>query len=114
MSVPAPVAPGRARVRDLFLHLLGVVFLVAFLSLLVQVTALIGDDGLLPAGDFLRAAGGFAEAPTIFRWIGTSDAVLRGTALVGAAASVALACHVAPRWCLLVLWALYLSFVTVG
>jgi hypothetical protein len=111
----APAAPfGRARVRDLFLRLLGLVFLAAFLSLWVQIAALVGDDGLLPAGDFLARAGGVADAPTVFRWIGTGDRSLRAAALLGAALSVVLACNVAPRWCVLVLWALYLSFVTIG
>jgi hypothetical protein len=114
MTAPAHDRFAVARIRDLFLRLLGLVFLSAFLSLLVQITALVGDDGLAPARDFLAQAGGFFDAPTIFRWIGTNDGVLRGAALVGVAVSVALACNIAPRWCLLVLWALYLSFVTVG
>jgi hypothetical protein len=114
MAAPAPARFGRAHTRDLFLRLLGLVFLAAFLSLLVQVTTLVGDDGLLPARDFLTRAGGFLEAPTLFRWLGTGDGVLRGAALVGAVVSVALVCNLAPRWCLLVLWALYLSFVTIG
>src|SRR5262245_12560626 len=112
MPVPAPF--GRARVRDLFLRLLGLVFLAAFLSRWVQIVALVGDDGLLPAGDFLARAGGLTEAPTIFRWIGTGDRSLLGAALLGAALSVALTCGLAPRWCVLVLWVLYLSFVTIG
>ena len=62
-----PARPARAHVRDLFLRLMGLVFLAAFLSLLVQVTALVGDDGLLPARDFLARAGGVLAAPTIFR-----------------------------------------------
>src|SRR5258705_13325240 len=114
MTAPAPARFEVARVRDLFLRLLGLVFLSAFLSLLVQVTALVGDDGLAPARDFLARAGGFLDAPTVFRWIGTGDGVLRGCALLGAAVSVALVCGLAPRGCLLVLWALYLSFVTIG
>jgi hypothetical protein len=112
MADTAP--PARAHVRDLFLRLMGLVFLAAFLSLLIPVTALVGDDGLLPARDFLTRAGGVLGAPTVFRWIGTGDRVLRGAAVAGAAVSVALACNLAPRWCLLFLWALYLSFVTIG
>jgi hypothetical protein len=112
--MPDTAPPARAHVRDLFLRLMGLVFLAAFLSLLVQVTALVGDDGLLPARDFLARAGGVLGAPTVFGWIGTGDRVLRGAAVAGAAVSVALACNLAPRWCLLFLWALYLSFVTIG
>ena len=59
-----PARPTRAYVRDLFLRLMGLVFLSAFLSLLVQVTALVGDDGLLPARDMLARAGGILDAPT--------------------------------------------------
>jgi hypothetical protein len=114
MDAPAPGHVGRAHVRDLFLRLLGLVFLSAFLSLLAQITALVGDDGLLPARDFLARAGGVLDAPTIFRWIGTTDGTLRGLALLGVAVSGALVCNVAPRWCLVVLWAVYLSFVTIG
>ena len=113
MVQPAPDAFGRAHVRDLFLRLLGLVFLAAFLSLLVQITALVGDDGLLPARGFLAQVG-VLEAPTIFRWIGTGDGVLHGAALLGVAVSIVLACNVAPRWSVLVLWGLYLSFVTIG
>src|SRR5262245_11823936 len=96
------------------MRLLGLVFLSAFLSLLVQITALVGNEGLAPARDFLARAPSLAAAPTIFRWIGTGDGVLRGAALAGAAVSVALAANVAPRWCLIVLWSVYLSFVTIG
>jgi hypothetical protein len=113
-SAPAVERAGRAHVRDLFLRLLGLIFLAAFLSLLVQITALVGDDGLLPARDFLARAGGLLDAPTIFRWVGTTDATLRGFALFGAAVSGVLACNVAPRCCLIVLWIVYLSFVTIG
>ena len=114
MAEPAPVTPARAQVRDLFLRVLGLVFLAAFLSILVQITALGGDDGLLPARVFLTRVDGIADAPTLFRWIAPSDGALRGLALVGAALSVALVANLAPRWCLAALWALYLSFVTIG
>src|SRR3954465_4548882 len=40
----------------LFLRLLGVVYLIAFVSLWVQVDGLIGDHGILPVNDFLQQA----------------------------------------------------------
>jgi lipase maturation factor 1 len=104
------------RVRDLFLRLLGVIFAIAFLSLLVQVDVLLGREGLLPAGDYLRAlaAGGGARlAPTVF-WIASDDVALRAVAVLGILAGVALTANVAPRVALVVAWALYLSFVNVG
>lgn len=114
MTEPAPVRPERAQVRDLFLRLLGLVFLAAFLSLLMQITALVGDQGLLPAHAFLSQVGGPADAPTLFRWIPPSDGALRALAIAGVVLSIALTGNFAPRWCLVALWALYLSFVTVG
>ncbi len=106
---------GRARVRDVFLRLLGLIYLAAFLSLLVQVKVLFGAEGLLPVGRYLDAArpAGFLATPTVF-WLDGSDAALRGVAVAGAAVSVLLVANVAPRLCLVVLWALYLSFVSVG
>ena len=103
----------RAAVRDVFLRLLGVVFLIAFLSLGAQVTLLVGTQGLLPAGAFLATRRGFFDAPTIF-WLGHSDATLSAAATAGAVLSLGLVLNLAPRWCLVALWALYLSFVTIG
>src|SRR5205823_13211657 len=61
-------APSRGRVRDVYLRLLGVIFLAAFLSLLAQVRLLLGRDGLLPAATYVDAIRhvGFFAAPTIF------------------------------------------------
>jgi hypothetical protein len=53
------------------------------------------------------------DAPTLF-WLGHSDGTLRAVAIAGAVLSGALVLNIAPRWCLALLWILYLSFVTVG
>ena len=103
----------RAAVRDLFLRLLGVAFLIAFVSLGVQVRLLVGEHGLLPAGAYLATRRGLLDAPTIF-WLGHGDATLVAGATAGAVLSLGLVFLVAPRWCLVALWALYLSFVTIG
>jgi hypothetical protein len=100
-------------VRDLFLRLLGLIFVAAFLSLFVQIRVLVGRDGLLPALDFLASVPRFSLAPSVF-WIDASDAALTGAALAGMLLGAALFLNLAPRWCLLALWALYLSFVSVG
>ncbi len=110
------MAGSRAHIRNLFVRLLGVVFLIAFLSLLPQITLLVGARGLLPADAYLnaiRALGGPLRFPTVF-WAGCSDTALRGAAVLGAVLSFGLILNVAPRYCLIALWALYLSFVTVG
>ena len=108
--------PGRAHVRNLFLRVLGVIFLIAFLSLLSQVTLLFGSQGLLPAQPYLaaiRATHRLLDAPTVF-WVNCSDTMLRAVALTGAVLSFGLIFNRAPRYCLLAVWALYLSFVTIG
>ncbi|MFQ5667205.1 MAG: lipase maturation factor family protein [Candidatus Binatia bacterium] len=113
---PDEPAAGRALIRDLFLRFLGLTFLVAFLSLLVQVDVLFGSRGLLPVRQYLEAIRASATpftTPTIF-WLSSSDTALRTVAIAGALLSVGLILNLAPRYCLIVLWALYLSFVTVG
>ena len=75
----------RAVVRDLFLRLLGLVFLAAVLSLLVQITPLVGDDGLLPARAFLSQVGGLADAPSLGSIQRKSVGALRALAIAGAA-----------------------------
>jgi hypothetical protein len=105
-----------ARVRDLFLRLLGVIFFVAFLSLLAQASLLVGAEGLLPADRYLaalRRSGDVLSAPTLF-WIDCSDGALRAAAIAGMVLSFGLILNLAPRLCLFALWALYLSFVTIG
>ncbi len=42
--------------RWLFLRLLGVVYLIAFAFLALQITGLVGEHGILPAGQFLEWA----------------------------------------------------------
>jgi hypothetical protein len=105
--------------RWLFLRLLGVVYLIAFASLAVQVTGLVGEHGLLPARPFLERAhsayGGEAYRllPTVF-WLGAGDLALRLVAWGGAALAVLLIVGLAPLPILVLLWALYLSLTVVG
>ncbi|MFW6193507.1 MAG: lipase maturation factor family protein [Gemmatimonadota bacterium] len=105
--------------RWIFLRSLGAVFLVAFLSLWVQVEGLLGEDGVLPAGEYLdtlrvRSEGvDLVRAPTIFWWAG-GDGALHAACAAGTALSLALAVGLAPPLALAGLWALYLSFAAVG
>lgn len=112
-SRPLPV---RAHIRTLFLRLLGVIFVIAFLSLLSQVDILYGRLGLLPMCPYLESIRGRATGltvPTLF-WLDCSDTALRAVAGAGAVLSLGLVFNVAPRYCLLAAWALYLSFASVG
>jgi hypothetical protein len=109
---------GRA-VRWLFLRALGAVYLVAFRSLGTQVLGLYGSRGILPIHellDELRAQLGperYRLFPTIF-WPDASDRALVRACRAGEILSLALILGVAPRLTLAALWALYLSFVSVG
>src|ERR1041384_213222 len=116
MSLPNPTY---LLSRWLFLRLLGLVYLIAFVSLAVQITGLVGEHGILPARDFLDQAratyGGAAYRllPTLC-WLGAGDGALRSLAWGGAALALLLIAGVAPAQVLLLLWALYLSLSVVG
>src|SRR5438105_6992499 len=82
-SRPSPGAPPFFLARRLFLRLLGVVYLAAFLSLWVQVHGLIGSRGILSVGEYLadvRAVTGperYALVPTLC-WLDAGDGFLDG------------------------------------
>jgi hypothetical protein len=108
----------------LFLRLLGVVYLIAFVSLWVQIDGLIGERGILPAGEFLSAAEQhFAQqdhpaspvwnVPTL-GWISASDTSLHLLCAAGTLLSLGLVAGLLPMPTLVVLWLLYLSLFHVG
>jgi uncharacterized membrane protein YphA (DoxX/SURF4 family) len=107
------------QIRRLFLAGLGGVFLCAFGSVAVQVDGLIGPDGIMPAADYLARArdyfGGAApfRIPSLF-WLGAGRFALHFVCGLGVLFSALLISGFAPRLCLAVLWALYLSISTVG
>jgi hypothetical protein len=103
----------------LFLRLLGVVYLAAFLSLAVQIEGLVGSWGILPAGEYLsdvRAAIGperYYLVPTLC-WLDAGDGFLMGLCFGGALLAGLLILGVAPVVVLILLWAFYLSLTVVG
>ncbi len=102
----------------LFLRALGVVYLVAFGSLAVQVRGLIGSDGLLPVRDFLATHQGDGvtrlwQLPTLF-WLWDGDTAVSLGALLGLGLAIGLILGLRSRLCLVALWLLFLSYVTVG
>ena len=111
--------PGYWPARLVFGRLLGVVYLVAFISTLNQFRALCGADGLLPAPSHLRRAG-VRRAPSIFH-LRYSDrlatAAAGGGVVLSAAVVVGLVDRL-PLWAAIgawaALWGLYLSFVHAG
>lgn len=110
--------------RWFFLRALGVVYLVAFVSLWTQISGLIGHNGILPTDQFMSAvrqqcaAQGiglerFHLLPTLC-WFDPSDGFLHLQCAAGTVCAVLLIFGVAPTLCLALLWLLYLSLVTVG
>src|SRR5580700_11490090 len=88
--------------RWLFLRALGGIYFSAFFSLIFQIRGLIGPNGILPAGEYLRAVAnsiGFARfwyAPSLL-WFSTSNHMLMALCWVGVLASVLLAINILPR-----------------
>jgi hypothetical protein len=102
--------------RWLFLRALGVIYFSAFLSLIFQISGLIGSNGILPASEYLHAVTnsvGFARfwyAPTLL-WLTSSNHALMALSWVGLLASVLLIINIFPRAMLLSCFLCFLSFV---
>ena len=105
--------------RWLFLRLLGLVYLIAFVSLWVQIEGLIGADGILPVADYLDrvqesiGTDGYWRVPTLL-WLGDGNWALHLLCGTGVVLSCALMAGVAPIPVLLLLWVCYLSLVHGG
>ncbi len=105
--------------RRLFLRLLGLVYLIAFLSFFVQIPGLIGEHGLLPVGEYLanaKAALGnsaYLHLPTL-AWISPSTSFLGFLSILGAAASLLAVIGIQLTPVFFLLWMLYLSLFYAG
>lgn len=111
---PAPVArPSAARAHHLALRGVGLVSLLAFVSLHVQLAGLLGEHGILPLAPRLGRVA-FLEAPSLLFLTGPSDASMHALAILGELASLALALGILPGPAALLAWAAHLSFVSVG
>ena len=104
-----------------FRRLLGVVYVVAFASLAVQIEGLIGARGILPASQYMEAAAGWTSSPlerlTLWPtlcWLGTGDRWLIGLCLSGIAMGAAVTAGWAPLILFPLLWLDYLSLTVVG
>jgi lipase maturation factor 1 len=107
------------RSRWLFLRLIGFVYLIAFVSLAVQVTGLVGEHGLLPVREFLgqireqHGASAYYSWPTLV-WLSPSDAWLTALCWGGAVVSLLLIAGIVPAATAALLWLLYLSLTVAG
>jgi hypothetical protein len=113
------LGPSRSYVvtRWLVLRLLGVVYLFAFLGIVLQGLPLLGSHGLTPVTayvDGLHNTGmTFWDVPSIFM-LDASDSALRAWGLVGLVLAAALAVGYANLPSLAALWLLYGSYERVG
>jgi predicted DCC family thiol-disulfide oxidoreductase YuxK len=105
--------------RWTFLRLLGLVYVIAFLSLRVQIIGLAGAHGILPAGDFLQSARqnfgpeAYRLFPTL-AWFSSSDAALKLLCSLGALFGFSAMVGVLTGPALALAWLFYLSLAVVG
>ena len=105
--------------RRWFLRTLGVIYLIAFVSLWVQVDGLIGSNGISPINQFLLAVheqlGGRAYSllPTLC-WFNSSDAFLHFLCAGGVVLSLLLIAGIVPVLSLIALFVFYLSLTIAG
>ncbi|HLW35430.1 MAG TPA: DCC1-like thiol-disulfide oxidoreductase family protein, partial [Chthoniobacterales bacterium] len=107
--------PTYFRSRRWFLRALGLIFLIAFISLRVQIDGLIGSNGISPLSQLLSAAHAqlgdraFWVLPTLC-WFNSSDLFLHVLCGVGMVLSLFLIFGIAPAFSLVGLVVCYLSF----
>jgi len=110
-------------VRWFLLRGLGVIYLIAFLSLWTQILGLIGNNGILPASLTMfgvRQESALAHVglqrydvlPTLC-WFSSSDSFLTVQCVAGTILALLLVLGIAPALCLFLLWLIYLSLSTV-
>jgi hypothetical protein len=106
-------------VASLFLRLLGVIYLIAFASLLVQIQGLVGSQGILPVADLLAHVTGevgserYYRLPTLF-WFNHSDIALVAACLYGCLVSLQIVFNWWQRSALVIAFVLYLSLNNVS
>ena len=104
---------------SLFLRALAIVYVMAFVSLAVQIRGLAGAHGIVPAAPFLEALRSqvglerYFEVPTIFWITGAPDGLLVAACWAGAAVAVMVACGFLPLPGLAACFVLYLSLSSV-
>ena len=102
-----------------YLRAMGLIYMAAFVSLGMQIKGLVGQRGILPAGEFLesnrltKSDRCFALYPTLCWW-NTSDRFLQLLCWGGAVLAAMLVMGVAPVPILIILWVAYLSLFTVS
>jgi len=108
----------------LFVKCLGLIGLIAFISLWIQAAGLFGSDGIMPLATFLENAASFLNNtypgdsfyqyfPTLF-WLGDSDAAITGVFVGGVVSSLLMIAGVCPALGALGVFLCYLSVMIAG
>jgi predicted DCC family thiol-disulfide oxidoreductase YuxK len=111
--------PQHDLVSFLFLRLLGLIYLSAFVSFGVQAQGLIGSHGILPVQELVDAlktrfgTESYFLLPMVF-WFNASDPAVQTVCWTGVALSLCLTFNVLTRTSLCLLYALYLSLLCAG
>jgi lipase maturation factor 1 len=111
--------PSYVWARRWFLRALGLIYLIAFVSLWVQLDGLVGSNGISPINQFLpvvRSQAGpdaYGLLPTLC-WFNSSDPFLHFLCGSGVLCSLLLIFGIAPAVVLVALFALYLSLTIAG
>lgn len=111
-------------VRRAFLGCLGIIYLIAFISLWVQIAGLFGSNGIDPIRDTMAGVkqgvadahiglGRYFRIPTLC-WFGSSDGFLNFLCAAGTALALLVVFGIASAPSLFLLWLIYLSLCTVG
>ncbi len=110
--------------RWVFVRALGVIYLIAFVSLWTQVAGLIGHNGILPENRFMPAIRQACDSQSIglerfhlvptLCWLNSSDSFLQFQCAAGTILAVLLIFEIIPAPALALLWLLYLSLATIG
>jgi len=106
-------------VSALFVRLLGVCYLVAFVSIAVQINGLVGSDGILPIQqelNLLAATHGperFFRLPSLL-WLSASDRVLIALPVAGVIVSILILLNRLVRPALVLAFVFYLSMYYAG
>ncbi len=120
----SPELPRYEQTTSLLVRGVALIFLVAFSSLWTQIHGLIGENGILPAGQFMQAVanyfaqnevgiGRYPKLPTL-GWFANGDAALHAYCLVGGLCSLLALAGRVPAGALFGCWLLYLSLVGLG
>ena len=102
-----------------FLRALGLIYLIAFVSLWVQVDGLVGSDGVSPVNQFLPAVyerfgrSAYSLLPTLC-WFNSSNGFLHFLCSGGVVLSLLLIVGIAPALSLVALFVFYLSLILAG